>query len=1053
MRHLVQWFIDNPIAANLLMIAMLLGGWYGAVNINKEVFPSTAQNYVDISMSYPGAAPTEVEEQIVIRIEEAVADIVGIFQITSTAQQGVGVINIEIVDGYNVKDVLNNVKNKVDSISTLPNTGERPLISQRVNRVPLMFFSLFGDVDLSELKSIAYSIRDEMAILEGIAQVVITGGLKNDEVAIEISEYNLRRYNLTFDEIAAVVRKSSINLPAGTVRTEKGNIQIQTRAQAYKGHEFADIVLRNNPDGSFLKLGDIANITDGFEEVDVDFFYNGIQGLDFQVLLSDDPQLIEGTASAKKYIEELRERLPAGVDVKIGYTMKEMYDNRFSLLKDNALGGLALVFIILMLFLRPVIAIWVVAGIATTFAGTIWLLPYFGISFNMLSMFALIMVLGIVVDDAIIVGESIYSQQSKGIKGKAGSSIGAIGVLKPVTLAVISTILFFLPMIGVPSDVKPFTESIFYVVLLSLSFSLIESLLILPSHLTHMKPETPSKHDLINRLTKIRHIFSDALASFAKNIYQPSLKIMLHNKWSALAGFFSVFVLSLSLFAGGWMKTQLFPNVPNDFILVNVTYPAGSPVKNSYDIATFIEEKALALQADKEFLEKNAGNPFISRITKGIASNTSYVFIGLKPAEDRIISIKEVTRQLKENIGSIPEAQSYSLGFTINGAQPDISLNLNIGSNDRALQRIAVQRIIDTLSAYPGVENVRSDLDSDRSEVEMNLKAHAQHLGISLSDIATQVRQSFYGEEIQRIPRSKEDVRVMLRYPKEDRSTLDTLDSMRVRNSKGIEIPLHTVSEVSLVPGFSTINRTDRLRNISITADVQEDFSASEIADTMMSDYTPQWQREFHGFKLSKGGNLRTQAMFGSSFGVNFGLIFLVVLAVFMVAFRSIFQPFLVLLAVPFGLMGAIFGHMLFGNNISMMSAFGFLACAGVVVNDNLVLLDRINQLRQQGASAFDAVANAGIDRFRAITLTSLTTFVGLMPILFERSLQAQFLIPMVISLAFGVLFASVVTLYLVPCAYLIGIQIGNAVKRGFRGFIRRCKIFIYGERSSVDAP
>lgn len=1025
MRGFIQWFVENPIAANLLMLAMIVGGVVGYQKIDKEVFPSTTRNFVYVNMSYPGAAPREVEQQIVIRIEEAVADLPGVFQMRSNSKQGLGTISIEVIDGFDVKEILNDVKSRVDAINSFPASAERPIISYAFNRVQLMFFSLSGDVDPAIIKATAYKIRDEMSVLDGISTVNIIG-LKQGEMGIEISEFDLRRYNLTFDQVANAIRQSSVNIPAGAVQTAQGNIQVQTRAQADTEEDFANIVIRSNADGSRLFLGDIATIKDGFSDLqNIEFSTDGKPGLDFHAFISDEPDLFLGAKNARDYLAKLQETLPPGLVVDITYEMKTLFDGRFDLLTGNALSGLALVFIVLMLFLRPIIALWVVVGIATTFAGAIWLLPYFGISINMMSMFAFIMVLGIVVDDAIIIGESIYSHHRSGLKGRTASTVGAGIVLKPVSLAVISTIIFFSPMAAVPSDIKPYTLSVFFVVVLCLAFSLVESLLILPSHLSHLKPEKPSKFAALQALERIRLRFSGSMESFASNVYQPALKAALQNKLSTFLGFFVAFIISVAIMVGGWINISLFPKISQPFVVVNVSVAEGSPFSDSQNLANYVAKVADGLREDEALLKENNGEPFILKIKNLVNENTGRIVVGLTVAEVRKVSTARIAERLREELGPLPQAKTYSLDIAANGSQADIQLNLNLAANDRATQQQAVDAIVRVLAAYPGVDNVRSDLEISPTELEVNAKPYAENLGIGLRDIAKQVRQGFYGEEVQRIPRAKEDVRVMLRYTQAERSSLDTLHNMWVRTADGTQIPLESVADIQQVPGFSSIRRVDRMRNITITADVLNGFDANKIVDGMFADFLPSWEKEHAGLKLSKEGALRSQAIFGENFALNFLKAVVIMLAFFAIAFRSIGQSFLVLAAVPFGFMGAVFGHLLLGYDISMMSFFGFLACAGVVVNDNLVLLDRINQLRHRGASAFDAVMNAGVDRFRPIVLTSLTTFVGVLPMLFERSDQAQSLIPMVISLSFGVLLSSVVTLFFVPSAYYIGTRVG----------------------------
>ncbi|TVZ39557.1 multidrug efflux pump subunit AcrB [Alteromonadaceae bacterium 2753L.S.0a.02] len=1017
MNGIIRWFIDNPIAANLLMLAMLIGGWVGSGVVKKETFPAYTGNIIEINMAYPGAGPAEVEQQIVVRIEEAISDLPGIFQITSESQESFGSVNVDVTEGYDVRELLNDIKGRIDSINTFPISAERPVIRQQVQRQFLMWAAIYGDAELRELKRLGYQIRDEMSLLEGVSEVRIIG-LKDDEVSIELSEDILRQYNLTFDEVAAAIRQSSINVPAGMIRSKDGDIQIQTRSQAFDYDDFAEIVVRGERDGKQLLLGDIAVIKDGFTENENSFIMNGKPGLNLEIKMSDDPMLFEGTAAAKAYVEEFQKILPEGVIFKVNFESKSIFDNRFNLLKDNALGGLVLVFIILMLFLRPMLALWVVAGIATTFAGAIWLLPYFHVSINMLSMFAFIMVLGIVVDDAIIVGESVYRHQQRGEKGRLAAFTGTISVLKPVNLAVISTIMFFLPMIDVPSDVLVYTESIFYVVMLCLLFSLVESIFILPSHLSHMKPEKTSRFALVRQLEKIRHRFSDGLENIAKYKYLPLLKVFMRHKASTFVGFAFVFAIALTVVFSGWLNMRPFPSVPNNFIIVNVGFAPGTAFERTKGVADRILKYAESLNDDPELLKLNNGQPFIREVNRSLNNTYTSVFVGLTEPEVRTITVDQVADKLRKLIGPLPEAQSYSLSGAMSGGGPEITLNLSMLENRQELQQIAVNDVVAALSSYPGVFNVRSNLDSERTEIDVQLKPNAENLGITVGQVARQVRQGFYGEEIQRIPRAKEDVKVMLRYLEAERETLDTLEQIRIRTNDGREIPISAVADVQLVPGASTIRRVDRRRNITITAEVEDEHDPSKIVDEMLDSNLTAWKEKYSGLSLSTDGGLRTQAQFGENFGVNFLKVFLLVTAFFMIAFRSLFQPFLVMLAVPFGFVGAVIGHLLFGADISFYSMFGLLACSGVVVNDNLVLLERINTLRERGEPLLDAVMNAGVDRFRPIVLTSITTFVGLMPILAERSIQAEFLKPMVISLSFGVAFSSVVTLILVPCGY-----------------------------------
>lgn len=1026
MNRLIQWFTENSIAANLLMLSIFIGAFFSINSINKEVFPTGEQNFIDISMVYPGAGPSEVEQQITVRIEEAIADIDGIFQITSNSNQGSGTVSAELLEGQDKEKILNEIKAKVDAIITFPGNAERPTVKRRVGRVELMFLVLYGDVDERALKEHGERMRDDMSLLDGVALVELRGK-RLDEVSIEVSESSLRRYNLTFDQVAAAIRNSSLNLPAGLIRSAQGDIQVQSRSQAYDADDFADIVIVSRGDGSQLLLGDVATINDGFADQNVDMRFDDKPALYIRTYLNENPDVVATSKHVREYIAQASELLPAGMHIEITYEMKELYDSRLGLLLDNTVSGLLLVFVVLMLFLRPALAIWVCIGISTAFCGALWLLPYFGVSINMISMFAFLLVLGIVVDDAIIVGESVYSRHQDGLQGNAAAAGGAKRVAVPVFFAVISTMIFFLPFLNVPPAMANITKSLAMVVILSLLFSLIESMFILPAHLSHLKEERESRFYLLRKLAVVRGKFAGALANIADNHYVPMLRKMLANCGATVIGFAIAFFLTLAVVIGNWFTSSFLPNVPNDAVMVNITMPEGSPFERTREIAKKISLSAEQIRTDPEMLELNDGKPFITEVSQSATDNTIFVFVGMDRGDDRKITPGQLAEKLREMIGPLPNAKSYSLDWTINRTGADIRLNMSVMANDLKSQQAAVDAVTKVLATYPGVYNVRSSLDSERIEVELGSKAHANTLSISQREIAKQVRQGFYGEEVQRVPRAREDVKVMLRYPEDERTSLDQLGDMRIRSSEGVEIPLESVAEIEMVPGFTSIQRIDRKRNISITAELEDGFDAGQTVKALQDANIKNWQRQFSGFTLVVDGNMKNQSEFGDSVLKGFIMSLFVIYALMAVAFRSYSQPLLILTAVPFGFMGAVIGHLIMGeHNLSMMSLLGFLACAGVVVNDNLVLLDRINQLRSQGKSVLESVTRAGRDRFRAIVLTSLTTFIGLTPILFEQSTQAQFLIPMVISLSFGVLFATTVTLLLVPSLYLLGSKVGN---------------------------
>jgi multidrug efflux pump subunit AcrB len=1020
--RLIQWFVENPIGANLLMAMILIGGLFNLAELDKEVFPGVSTDRIQISVPYPGAGPLEVEEQIVERIEEAIGDLDGIEEITSKAKLSNAQITVEVSNGFDTQRLLNNIKTRVDAIPTLPEDAERPQVTELLWRSEVMSIGLYGDVEESALKETGEQLRDQLALLPGIS-IVELNATRADEMAIEVSEKTLRHYNLSFEQVVQAVRQSSLNLPAGTIKSNRGDIQLQTRGQAYSAADFESIVIDSREDGATLHLGDIATITDGFTEQDLIARLNGKPAVYLELYITDNPDILNASKTVHEFLETAQSQLPPGIEVTVWRDWSHLFEGRMNLLLENSINGLILVFIVLMLFLRPALALWVCVGIAIAFMGALWLLPYAGVSLNMISMFAFLLVLGIVVDDAIIVGESIYSRQQHGLKGAAAAASGSKLVSKPVSFAIISTMIFFMPILGVPGPMGDMSYGIPVVVILALFFSWIESLLILPSHLSHIKPErADSRFAVLRKMELLREKFSATMLHFSDRVYQPYLTRVLNRKATSISVFVVVFGLSVAIFNGGWLTRTFMPIVPSDFIRTTVTLPEGSPFSLTQSVLEKVESAVVSLEKDGELSEINQGQPFIENMQSWAYDNKVTVALGLTKGEERDVSAQDISKHWRLQVGDLPEAEEIDANYTINSRSKPISLRLSIAADDQKELTRAVEQVKTKLSQYPGIYDVKDSHTAARTEIELDLKSHAEMLGLGLVDIARQVRQGFYGEEAQRIPRGKEDVKVMVRYPEDERGNISQLSDMRIRTQDQREIPLDAVADIDFVPGYTSIDRIDRKRSISLTAEVSPGTSdPAMVVSDLMSRNIQQWRSEFPGFNLSIDGDMSDESDFMTSALQNFVLALIAIYGLMAVAFRSYWQPFLILTAIPFGFMGAVIGHVLMGREVSMMSMLGFFACAGVVVNDNLVLLDRINQLRKEGHEAVAAVIQAGRDRFRPIILTSLTTFIGLMPIMAETSTQARFLIPMVISLSFGVLFATTVTLILVPALYVSG--------------------------------
>jgi multidrug efflux pump subunit AcrB len=1016
----IRWFVHNPIAANLLMMLIIFGGLMGIPALDKQFFPDFELDYVSVSMPYLGAGPKEVEEQICLRIEEAIHDLNGVKELRATARQGIGTVIVEAESGYNMQRLIGEIKSRVDAVTSFPAEAERPIVTELAHRHHMMTVSVAGDIGERNLKELGESLRDEMSNLPHVS-VVDMRSPRPYELSIEVSELVLRRYGLRFDDVVNAIRSSSLNLPAGSIKADSGDIQLQTRGQAYDRADFENIVLVSKRDGTRILLGDVATIRDGFADEDMQRRLNGMPSLNLHVYVTSNPNVLKTSAIVQNWVADVETRLPPGVQIDLWRDSAVPFKGRVQTLLGNGLGGLALVYLLLLVFLRPLLAMWVCVGIMVAFLGCFWILPYTGVSLNMISLFAFLLILGIIVDDAIIVGESIHTHQELGEPGSKGAINGTHGVVKPVLFAVISTMIFFVPLMFLPGELSQVAASIPIVVILALFFSLIECLWILPSHLANMRPLKPAGHPLLAKLEILRERCADSLLHFAARQYRPFLERCLRNNLLSLSFFFVALSLSMALYGGGWLRSAFFPTIVSDFVEAEIELQEGGSFADTLAVLERVESAAVRLKQRYNSVEElNQAGPAVGNIDS--EGSGSSVLVRLELGNDDL-STKVFARQWREEIGELGElgdVEEFQMDYTINDAGKPIRLVLaSPSTND--LQAVS-DELRGILLRYPGVYNVNDTLQSPKDEIELDLKPAAENLGITLAELARQVRRAFYGAEAQRIPRAREDVKVMVRYPEDERLSVESLNEMRIRTPDGREVPFETVAEVRFVPGYLTIKRLNRKRTLEMTAEVADGTSSPRaVVNKILEQELPRWKANYPGLSLALDGELQEEDEFSQALLQMSGVAMLAIYALMAVVFRSYWQPILILTAVPFGLMGAIIGHMLLDWQVSMFSMLGVAACAGVVVNDNLVLIDRINQLRGQGRPVLEALSQAGQDRFRPIILTSLTTFVGLLPIMFETSMQAQFLIPMVISLAFGVLFATGVTLILVPGLYLLG--------------------------------
>tara|TARA_B100001939_G_scaffold315415_1_gene300546 strand:- start:6027 stop:9197 length:3171 start_codon:yes stop_codon:yes gene_type:complete len=1033
MSNIVKWFVNNPVATNLIMLIILAGGVIGYINVGKIAFPTFATNTINIYVSYLGAGPREVEERVLVRVEEAIFDLQGIKKIYSRATEGLGRVSVEVQDGYDPDKLLNEVKARVDAINTFPRLSERPIVERVYAQSDVIDLVVYGDIPERDLKEISRDIRDKIAQIPGAAKTQLEA-VRDYEISIEVSEFQLQKYGLTFDEVADAIARSSVNLPAGKVDNEAGQIQIMTRGQAYVKEDFENIVLIRNPDGTRILLSDVAHIVDGFTDDQFSVKFNGKPGALIFVKTEGVADVVEISRAVNKMIEEeIRPSLPEGVEIDNWFDTSDLFESRLSMLLKNGISGLVLVFVGLMIFLTPALAFWVTVGIAISFFGCLMMLPYAGVSLSMLSLFGFLLILGIVVDDAIIIGESVHRENQHGLTGGPGAVLGATKVAKPVIFSALTTMIAFAPLAFLPGDSGKITYVIPVVVVLCLIFSLLESLFILPTHLRHGGEQ---RRGLASRLgglllpppalTRLTAMFQvcQTLANRFLNyliytLYRPFLDKVLKHAVLSLCIIIAGSIVILSINMSGWVKNTFMPDVPADFIQASIVFPAGSPYQTISDATTVLEQSAKAME--KELSEKYPDEKIFRNILSWTSSRgQARAFLILEPAENRTVNVKEIADRWRELTPDVPDARDINFDFSVDGGGGK-RLELLLKSKNPEQIEAAAAELKEVYATYSGLYNITDSGDTARMEAVLSLKPSAENLGLSLVDLARQVRQAFYGEEVQRIPRGQDDVKVMVRLPEEDRKSFDTLHDMRVRTPGGDEVPFNAAAEVRYQQAYTAIERTDRMRTLEVRANVDtEQANAQEILQDIQEKYFPMWKTKYPDVEFSLEGDQKEQAEFVAALAFGFGIALLAIYFLMAVAFRSYVQPFLIFTAIPFGYMGAIIGHLLLGMDLSMFSIMGIVAAAGVVVNDNLVLLDYIHKLRDQGYEALKAIEVAAEERFRPIFLTSLTTFVGLVPMMMEKSFQAQFLVPTVVALAFGVLIASIATLFLVPILYLL---------------------------------
>ena len=1033
-KGLLGWFASNHVAANLLMFLIIAAGLLTVFSIKKEVFPEISLDIITITVPYRGASPTDVEEGVVLRVEEAISAVDGIKRITCTASEGAGITIVEVEEYADPTEVLDNIKAEVDRIITFPQETEKPVIAELTTRHKVITIVIYGDVSEKALKKLADHVRDDLTAMNNISLVGIAG-VRPYEISIEVSEQTLRRYGLSFDQVANVVRNSSLDVPAGSVKTPGGEILVRTKGQKYYGPEFEKIVVLTRNDGTKIRLGDIAAVKDDFEDIDLYSRFDGKRAALVKVYRTGEQSALDVADTVKKYISEKKGDLPEGASVALWDDDSLFLRSRMNLLKKNGYIGLILVFLCLLLFLDLRLAFWTTLGILISFLGAFWLIPIFDVSINMMSLFAFIMCLGLVVDDAIVVGENIFTYRQKGMDTTAAAIKGVKEMAMPVTLAVLTTAFAFLPL-AYTSGIMGKILRVFPIVVISvLSISLLEALLILPAHLSSKR--FLGKNPITALTGRLSGFTERRLERFVNGRFAHAVTKAVKWRYITLACGFAIFIITIGFIAGGYIKFTFFDAVEADNMIAALKMPQGTPFEQTREIAERIEQAALEVIAeydskrkDKPSLMKHIATtvgaqptmaqrgPGHTEIVGVTEAHLAEVNVELLSGEKRDVSSIVLKNRWRDVVGEIPGVSSLTFISEFMTAGEPINVELSHEDFDILLQ--ATEEVKSILRQYAGVSDIADSFEPGKTELKLSLKDTGRTLGLTLSDLARQVRQGFYGEEAQRIQRGRDDIRVMVRYPESERKSLADVEDMRIRLD-GTEIPFQTVADVKYGQGYANIRRVDRRRVVNVSADVDEAAAnAGEINKELYSQVLPRLKRQYPGLQFRPAGERRERNESLASLKVNFAIAMLAIYGLLAVQFKSYAQPAIVMSAIPFGIVGATFGHLLLGFNLSILSLFGIVALSGVVVNDSLIMIDLINRERKSGIVLSQVVRDCATRRFRPIMLTTLTTFFGLAPMLLERSLQARFLIPMAISLAFGVMFATLITLFLVPSLYMI---------------------------------
>ena len=1033
----ITWFASNPVVANILMVSILAWGVFTLVKMRKEAFPSFDAESVTVSVPFRGGTPEDVERGVAIKIEEALVDVKGIEHISSVSTESSAVVTVESKEDYSLKTLLDDVKIQVDAIPSFPEQAENPVVTENQRLHTILRVHVHGEVKEGLLKETARELRDELFKLEGVSLIETTGD-RDYEMSIEVSEEKLRFYNLTFEEVAAAVSENSLDLSGGVVRSDRGEVVVRSRSQAYVAKDFEELPLRTNSDGTRLSLGDVAQVRDAFVDQEILARFDGEPAVGLEVQTTGEGDIINTAKSVAEFIKNYAEEghLPEGVTLTGWSDGASPIRARLGLLADNGLTGMLLVFGVLALFLNLRLAIWVALGIPISIAGALSLFPVFDISLNQLTAFAFIVVLGIIVDDAIVIAESIYSSKEEDPdENEIKTTVrGVSRVIVPAAFGVLTTIAAFYPLTSVSGRLGNVFGQIATAVIFCLIFSLVESKVILPSHLAHIKVKKKPRFILAKLWGEVQGAVVWSLNWFTRQVYQPILRFLIPFRYLTLAGFVAILIMVVGLIPSGKLRFVFFPDIFRDSISANLELEQGLPVSYLHENAEAIAQGLRDAVAE---LEEQSGETILKHLSVDASTNTrASIAAELTVSEERVTTTADVVKAWRQKIAPISGAKAITFSGTAGPPGSGLEVQL-VSQNLESLQEAAIA-LKAQVATYQGVYDISDTFDSGQPEIEIAISPTGQAAGFSKQDLAQNVRNAFFGIESQRVQRGRDEVRVMVRYPLAERESLQTLREMRVRDATGTAIPFSLVAETTYGESLASIERYDFNRIVSVKAEVDKSStSGDEVLALLQKEYFPGFLAEYPDVSISLEGEAEQRAKSLGSLQIGFLFSAILIYILLAIPLRSYVRPLVIMSVIPFGIIGAVLGHFIIGIPVSILSVFGILALSGIVVNDSLVLTFRVNELAasNSGLSYAENIIRAGRERFRAILLTTLTTFVGLIPLLSETSVQAQFLKPMAVSVGFGVLFATVITLVLLPMLLLILQDIRERFSKSWRAW------------------